>query len=95
MYYARCENLTHFTRAIGPNCFDSCAEKADMPFMSVKEGLCFRNCITKFSSWFPTLRGNVENAGASYYHKKVSDLVDTPDPYSKQSDALMGKLLQR
>ena len=63
----RAENLANLTRAVHGNCFDICGQRTDVPFMTVQEGLCFRNCVTKFSTWYPTLRGNLENSSFRYY----------------------------
>ena len=43
-------------------CFDKCAVNNELTFMSVNEGKCFRNCITKFSYWHPTLGQNLKDA---------------------------------
>lgn len=42
--------------------------------LTVQEGYCFRNCITKISTWLPTLDGNLQNAAFHYYNKKTEEL---------------------
>ena len=46
-------------------CFARCVEDNDQAFMTITEGKCFRNCMTKMSYFYPTLRKNLEN---SPYH---------------------------
>lgn len=47
-------------------CVDVCGDKANLPFLSLQEGLCFRNCLTKFSNFFPTLQPNLQSAEFMY-----------------------------
>lgn len=75
MYELKVANMANFARAVQTNCFDSCATRYDVPMLTVQEGMCFRNCITKFSTWLPTLPGNLQNASFHYYNKKADELL--------------------
>ena len=67
-YRQKSDILGFMSEALHDNCFGLCATKApELPFLSVPEGLCFRNCITKFSVFYPTLRRNLETADYKHY----------------------------
>ena len=93
------------TEALHENCFDICATKApELPFLSLQEGLCFRNCVTKFSVFYPTLRTNLETADFHHYDqtlineaaKKNADIRKAnTDPWEKERDNLFGHFLQK
>ena len=58
------------SEALHENCFDICATRApELPFLSLQEGLCFRNCVTKFSVFYPTLKRNLETADYRHYEQ--------------------------
>ena len=54
--------LSSMYQNIQSACFDKCVEDNDEPFLTIKEGKCYRNCITKISYFYPTLHRNLENA---------------------------------
>ena len=55
-------------------CYDKCATNNDLTFMSVQEGKAFRNCITKFSYWYPTLGTNLKDASFRLQDKMTEDI---------------------
>jgi hypothetical protein len=57
------------------NCFAKCEQANEAPFMTVSEGLCFRNCITKFNAFYPTLKSNLVDAPFRYYEEKTHNLL--------------------
>ncbi len=66
-YRQKSEAIHSLSESLQENCFDICATKApELPFLSVQEGLCFRNCINKFNVFYPTLKQNL--AHADYRH---------------------------
>ena len=44
------------------SCYDSCKENNELTYLSIKEGKCFRNCITKVGYFYPTLNFNLRDA---------------------------------
>ena len=52
-------------------CFHKCEQNAGTPFLSTPEGLCFRNCITKFGVFYPTLKQNMNDAPHTYWREKT------------------------
>ena len=54
-YRIKCDSLGYMSEAMVDNCYEVCGNKANLPFLSVAEGACFRNCVTKFSVFYPTL----------------------------------------
>ena len=48
-------------------CFQLCSQDNQIPFMNVKETLCFRNCFTKTNACYKAVMDNLENSGAAYY----------------------------
>ena len=93
------------SEALHENCYDICGNKApELPFLSVQEGSCMRNCITKFSVFYPTLKVNLEHA--DYRHteqlypqegsKKIPELrKGLFDPWEKERTGLFDELLKR
>ena len=93
------------SEALHDNCFDICATKApELPFLSVQEGTCMRNCITKFSVFYPTLRINLEHA--DYRHteqvylqeaqKKNADIRKAFfDPWEKDRNNLLEEYIRK
>lgn len=86
------------------NCFEACGDKAELPFLSVQEGLCFRNCITKFSVFYPTLRRNliytehqsIEEKAIEQAAKKYQSVKNAlTDPWEKERDNLLKDFVQR
>ena len=68
------------------NCFDLCNnEGSDLPFLSVPEGLCFRNCITKFAVFYPTLQQNLAHADFRHYERQLIDEGAKKDPRIKSA----------
>ena len=58
----RMHMLTTFFTNMQDSCYDKCAEDNDFTFLSIREGKCFRNCITKVSYYYPTLKTNLKDA---------------------------------
>ena len=95
--------------ALHENCFGICATKApELPFLSVQEGLCFRNCLTKFAVFYPSLGMNLRHGDFLHYEKKLIEETAkknpevrkfTSDPWEKERtklfDALQAKGLIR
>ena len=48
-------------------CFDACKSEPDVAMVSYSEGLCMRNCMTKYSVWEPTLKQNLMGSALSEY----------------------------
>ena len=93
------------SEALHESCFGICAtQQPDLPFLSVSEGLCFRNCITKFSVFYPTLRRNLESADFRHYEQQLiaegakrDPLINklNTDPWEKERAALFENLKPR
>lgn len=85
------------SEVLNDNCFDICDKQTELPFLSVQEGLCFRNCISKFSVFYPTLGRNLEHADFRFYNdkymeeaqKKYSGLKQlASDPWEKEKNKI-------
>jgi len=55
------------------NCYLVCAKRQDVPFLTNMEGACFRNCITKFSTFYPSRTRANANAAYHFYEQKLVD----------------------
>lgn len=60
------------------------AKRDDVPFLTIQEGVQFRNCITKFSTWLPTLSQNLEDSSFAYNLDKfvAMDSQTSNDPWA-------------
>ena len=104
-YRLKADSLGAMSEALHSNCFELCATRApELPFLSVQEGLCFRNCLTKFSVFYPTLKQNLESADYHHYNQQfvaeaskkdanIRKLVS--DPWEKERASLISSFLQR
>lgn len=70
-------NVAQFSRAIHNACYDQAAVRKDFPVLTYDEGVRFRNCVTKFSVWMPTLKENLRNTA---YHYNVEKLTAIEEP---------------
>ena len=97
MYNLRAENLASLTTHLHGSCFDYCTDRTDVPFMTIKEGLCFRNCITKFSVWYPTLGANIQDSAHSHYASEIAKIENqrsgaTTDPWEGARAKLLNEI---
>ena len=53
-------------------------------FLNVQEGLCFRNCLNKFNSWYPRLEEQTRDAAFRTYYDMTMELYQN----SKDSEPL-------
>ncbi len=93
------------SEALHENCYDICATKApELPFLSVQEGNCVRNCMTKFSVFYPTLQQNLAHADFRHYEqqllqegaKKHAEIRKAQtDPWEKERNSIIQQLIQR
>ena len=75
--------LTSMYQQLQGQCFKKCVDDNDVAFMTINEGKCFRNCMTKMSYFHPTLRRNLE--GARFYEldaetKAKREELGVPEP---------------
>ncbi|TNV75841.1 hypothetical protein FGO68_gene12114 [Halteria grandinella] len=104
-YRMKSDTVGYLAEVLQENCFDLCINKsADLPFLSVGEGLCFRNCITKFSVFYPTLQANLASADFRHYEQQLISegakkdqriKAATTDPWEKESSKLFASLGQK
>jgi hypothetical protein len=89
---------------LNDRCFEVCEKPTDLPFLSVQEGLCYRNCISKFSVFYPTLGRNLKHADFHYSRQKYLEegLKKYPhlkplsiDPWAKESEKLIEEFLAK
>ena len=59
--------MTSFYTSMHDACYDKCAQNNDLTFLSIQEGKCFRNCLTKVSYYYPTIQTNLQ--GAAFKHQ--------------------------
>lgn len=60
--------------ALHEACFTKCATKKDITYLTMQEGLCFRNCMNKFNNWYPRLEENTRGAAYKTYYGLTSEL---------------------
>ena len=53
-----------FMEHMHEGCYTKCTSKPDVTYMTMQEGLCFRNCLNKFNSWYPGF--NQASNGAAF-----------------------------
>ena len=49
------------------SCFTLCSKRADVGYLTMGEGLCFRNCLNKFNSWYPKFPENTRDSAFRTY----------------------------
>merc|ERR1719469_204664 len=74
VYHNKIENVKNVTSVYTSACYEKCAEQHNgAAFFSIPEGHCFRNCITKFNTWFPSLKTNLSDAPFHFHEKKLHE----------------------
>ena len=76
--------LTTFFTRVQDACYDKCDTHNDLTFLTIQEGKCFRNCITKMNYYYPTLQTNLRDASYKYQDEmtekiRVKQGRPTPD----------------
>ena len=71
-YNQKLEIFTVLGRELQENCFNACAKPNDLTFLTIQEGMCLRNCITKFSLWYNTF-GDASADAAYWKNKQLLD----------------------
>lgn len=100
MYDLRAKNLASLTEHLHDACFNQCGKRDDVPFMTVQEGLCYRNCVTKFSVWYPTLGENIKDSATMHNNRRIEEIENkrsgaTTDPWEKARDRLLEQAAQK
>jgi hypothetical protein len=87
-YYNHIENLSNLAEMFTDQCFTKCSEVEDVPCLTIQEGLCFRNCMTKFCTWYPTLKANLVDAPHTFHEDKLHNhlLANNADYAEKTFD---------
>ena len=71
-YRQKSDLVGHLAESLQSQCFLKCERVGtELPFLSVQEGLCFRNCLTKFSVFYPTLQVNLEHADFKHTEQQI------------------------
>ena len=60
LFSMRLKMTKNLVKELQATCFSNCAQRWEVPMLTYDEGLCVRNCYTKFGNWFPTLAPNVQ-----------------------------------
>ena len=84
--------LTTMYSSFQDACYEKCAEDNDLTYLSIREGKAFRNCITKVSYFYPTLKTNLQDASFREYDNmtdKIKAKQGRPTP-----DLSLGHLLR-
>jgi len=64
---------TMLIKNLQDNCFEKCAQSWDAGMLTYNEGLCVRNCFTKFGNWYPTLNYNMRDAPVMDYYQLLQE----------------------
>lgn len=55
-------------------CYVKCSEPTSLPYLTIKEGVCLRNCFTKFANWYPKLDQQTRDAAYRTYWELTEEL---------------------
>ncbi|CDW85206.1 UNKNOWN [Stylonychia lemnae] len=67
----RADLISHFAEKVQEACFNAVAEDNDVPMLTIREGIKFRNCIQKFQVQFSTLKPNLRDAEFHFLNQKI------------------------
>ena len=76
-------SLTSFMMNANFACYDKCNTVNDLTFMSIKEGKCYRNCISKLNYYMPTIRPAIEGTAyemLSFENNMLRAKLGRPNP---------------
>lgn len=88
----RLESLTILSRELQENCFNACATDNQTTFLTIKEGMCFRNCITKFSLWYATYGDASQDAAWRDNRRQLDAAAGVTEPW-KGKEKLLNKVI--
>jgi hypothetical protein len=82
--------MTNFMRHSVHGCYAKCATRDDVPMLTVKEGLCFRNCITKLGSFLPSMNQSMQGTSAIHYNNQsqIKGGLIIEDPWAAEKEEL-------
>ena len=83
VFFMKAKMQKDIIRAVHMSCLELCGQRTDVPFLTIKEGTSFRNCITKFGAVYPMVRRNLDNSAFRYYQNKMLEEMAEKDPSSK------------
>mmetsp|Transcript_42014 Transcript_42014/g.55357 ORF Transcript_42014/g.55357 Transcript_42014/m.55357 type:complete len:143 (-) Transcript_42014:156-584(-) len=55
-------------------CFTKCGRRDDVSYLTMAEGICFRNCLNKFNTWYPRLGEQTQDAAFKTYWGLTQEL---------------------
>lgn len=55
-------------------CFTKCSKRKDVGYLTMAEGICFRNCLNKFNNWYPRLNEQTQDAAFRTYWGLTQEL---------------------
>lgn len=73
-YYVRAQENFALLTNLHESCFTKCAIKTDLSYLTLQEGLCFRNCLNKFNNWYPRFGEQTRDAAFKTYWELTSEL---------------------
>ena len=79
----RCHSLATFLESVHDACYLQCGVNNGYTFLSVKEGKCFRNCITKVAYHQPALRESAQESAYIFQNLENDELrakLGRPNP---------------
>eukprot|EP00356_Strombidium_inclinatum_P002769 CAMPEP_0170479322 /NCGR_PEP_ID=MMETSP0208-20121228/605_1 /TAXON_ID=197538 /ORGANISM="Strombidium inclinatum, Strain S3" /LENGTH=92 /DNA_ID=CAMNT_0010751693 /DNA_START=151 /DNA_END=429 /DNA_ORIENTATION=+ len=67
----RYHHLSSYFQHVHDACFMKCADSNNLNYLSIDEGVCFRNCITKVGYFMPTMPYNMEGSGFQSVEEEI------------------------
>ena len=64
---------TQWMEAAQEGCFDACEQPNELTFLSIPEGICLRNCVTKLNYLMPMLDRRVQNSSWIEEYERLQD----------------------
>lgn len=66
-YEAEMQENFAVLQSLHDGCYTKCSKRSDISYMTMGEGICFRNCLNKFNNWYPRFGEQTQDAAFRTY----------------------------
>jgi len=80
IFRMKIDTLGHMMEHLQAECLGVCEQDNMVPILSLQEGFCLRNCMSKFSNAYSLLGRNMESTNANYLYNEYMETQAKKDP---------------
>ena len=77
-----------WNHAATQGCYDVCQQENELAFLSIQEGRCFRNCISKLSFFYPSLNKSLVGSGYQNTEQELEEYRNSKGYFTPNLDIM-------